>query len=68
MALVIFLVLMFLFGNATGQKQDKPEDMMMKEFQDQVKAFGNVWKAFASESLGAKFLQVIHIAYFLLFI
>lgn len=55
------MVLMFLFGKATGQKQDKPEDMMMKEFQEQVKAF-------ASESLGAKFLQVIHIAYFLLFI
>ena len=41
----------------------KSEDLMKKDFQEQVKAFGEVWKDFADKSLGTTFLQVIHIAY-----
>ena len=41
----------------------KSEDLMKKDFQEQVKAFGEVWKDFVDKSLGATFLQVIDIAY-----
>ena len=55
-----FMVLIILLR----QTAVKSEDLMKKDFQEQVKAFGEVWKDFADKSLGTTFLQVIHIAYF----
>ena len=39
----------------------KPEGLLKQDFQEQVKAFGKVWKDFVDKSLGTTFLQVIHI-------
>lgn len=60
----IFVILTFLLHQATV----KPEDLMKKDFQDQVKAFGEVWKNFADKSLGTTFLQVIYTAYLMFLI
>lgn len=58
-----FMVLIILLR----QTAVKSEDLMKKDFQEQVKAFGEVWKDFADKSLGTSFLQVIHKAPLLLF-
>ena len=60
--LVLFLILMFLLGEAGGQ-QNKSKDQ--EKFVEQVKEFGEIWEDFVNRSLGATNLQVIQIAYLL---